>query len=355
MYHLFGCTRRRCIKTVGVLPILLVLVLVVWSYYAYVFIFCPQIYATSPLQATSYFLLCHAFLVPFAWSYYLVVMTSPGHPIQMDETTPACETVVDIPLNDGLRRDVSNSSLDNGPPPLAHMYTNEAAVPLARSNDRGYEDVALDPAEGAHGIAGNRSLEVKSDGKRRYCNKCANWKPDRTHHCSVCGICVLKLDHHCPWLNNCVGFYNYKFFFLFILYGVLYCLFLFVTLALNIGNFNDFLMGIGTMGFQPTFILIVSGVFALCLLIFLGVHLHLVLSNKSTIESMEGDRRVRLPDGSIGTAPSGNLYDLGTRKNLVQVFGKRWQLWLVPVYSSIGDGHHFPYNRAVYRKLFAEA
>ena len=29
----------------------------------------------------------------------------------------------------------------------------------------------------------------------RYCEKCVHMKPDRCHHCSVCGACVLKMDH----------------------------------------------------------------------------------------------------------------------------------------------------------------
>ena len=31
----------------------------------------------------------------------------------------------------------------------------------------------------------------------RYCVKCALYKPLRTHHCSECKKCVLKMDHHC--------------------------------------------------------------------------------------------------------------------------------------------------------------
>lgn len=37
------------------------------------------------------------------------------------------------------------------------------------------------------------------DGKPKWCSQCSNWKPDRAHHCSSSGRCVLKMDHFCPW------------------------------------------------------------------------------------------------------------------------------------------------------------
>lgn len=36
----------------------------------------------------------------------------------------------------------------------------------------------------------------------KWCRKCWAPKYERTHHCSQCGRCVLKMDHHCPWVGN---------------------------------------------------------------------------------------------------------------------------------------------------------
>lgn len=56
------------------------------------------------------------------------------------------------------------------------------------------------------------------------CKKCSAPKPPSAHHCSECGFCILGMDHHCPWLNNCVGERNMKHFLLFNGYVLSYSL-----------------------------------------------------------------------------------------------------------------------------------
>jgi len=69
------------------------------------------------------------------------------------------------------------------------------------------------------------SKELKSKISKQFniktsrCFNCQVVRPNDAHHCCECHCCILDRDHHCPWMNNCIGLFNKKYFIIFNIYA----------------------------------------------------------------------------------------------------------------------------------------
>lgn len=80
------------------------------------------------------------------------------------------------------------------------------------------------------------AVNVAPNVSYRFCKTCKNIKAPRVHHDSVTGKCVYEMDHFCPWMNNTVGYFNYRYFLLFMFYLMIACVY---CVYLSCGRFLD--------------------------------------------------------------------------------------------------------------------
>lgn len=203
---------------------------------------------------------------------------------------------------------------------LTTMFTDPGKVPL-------YWGYFLDPAESKN---------------RRYCLICHIFKPERCHHCSQCGRCVLNMDHHCPWINNCVGFFNRKFFLLMLFYVILTAI---LAAFGMVGHVIDmFFVKDEFVNYWMSDLFIFGGfcldVAAIIVIgLFFKFHIELVLKNSTTIENLDKKR-------TATTKTNNTSYNMGEYYNLLQVFGENFWIWPFPIFSErgkpVGDGILWP-------------
>jgi hypothetical protein len=69
-----------------------------------------------------------------------------------------------------------------------------------------------------------KNFEIDFEIKKN-CKLCKVKRIPYSEHCSSCKGCVINKDHHCPWIGNCIGIFNHKYFLLTIFYLILhfYC------------------------------------------------------------------------------------------------------------------------------------
>ncbi len=167
-----------------------------------------------------------------------------------------------------------------------------------------------------------------------FCRKSKMYRPLRSHFCSVTRRVVLNMDHFCPWVVNTVGFYNRKFFILFLLYTLCATLWVLITngpMLLHLYQDRGAARALERQWGAQRYMFGLMATLIDCALVlmlscFMPFHMRMALLNETTIE---------------GPSP---MFDVGARRNWQQVFGTDPRLWFLPVYGGgpDGDGVHWP-------------
>ncbi|CAG9322672.1 unnamed protein product [Blepharisma stoltei] len=214
------------------------------------------------------------------------------------------------------------------------LRTNAGEIPKEKEWDLPSEDNSESSNEST------MLIEKRKDGTIRTCARCQHRKPDRTHHCKQCERCNLKMDHHCNWIANCVGYFNYKYFFLMVFYGAL-ALAIFIctfwetaVVVLNDETSSQFLCLFIVLSYS------LGSMLGIALLGFVIFHLWLISNNYTTIEFCEKKKEITL-ESKISP------YKLGLFDNFKEALGNEPLFWPFPFkYRDADDkGLYFKVNR----------
>uniref|UniRef100_UPI00398E837B palmitoyltransferase ZDHHC9 n=1 Tax=Pristiophorus japonicus TaxID=55135 RepID=UPI00398E837B len=179
---------------------------------------------------------------------------------------------------------------------LRTSFSDPGVLPRAEPDEAAFVEMEIEASNG-NVPAGQRppprikDIQINNQIiKLKYCYTCKIFRPPRASHCSVCDNCVERFDHHCPWVGNCVGKRNYRFFYLFTISLSFLTVYIFafdiVHVALRSVD-NGFL---NTLKDTPGTVLeVVICFFTLWSVIGLsGFHTYLIALNQTTNEDIKG-------------------------------------------------------------------
>lgn len=154
-------------------------------------------------------------------------------------------------------------------------------------------------------------VTTKDKEEYRYCFFCHTYKPDIAYHCKVCGTCVYNFDHHCPYVDRCIGRNNYRTFMSFLVYATLATLIGFIMILITIVVIDNQRKAVERWSW------IILAVLALVIAIFMGrfliKHIILIYQGRTTMEKHIYNRRVKIAKEEDSSIPE-DPYDLLTKE-----------------------------------------
>eukprot|EP00064_Thunnus_orientalis_P009405 superscaffoldBa00001191_g9429 len=139
---------------------------------------------------------------------------------------------------------------------LRTSFSDPGVLPRALPEEATFIEMEIEAANG-NVPAGQRppprirNVQINNQiVKLKYCYTCKIFRPPRASHCSICDNCVDRFDHHCPWVGNCVGKRNYRYFYLFTLSLSLLTIYIFtfdivhVVMLVGLTGFHTYLISL---------------------------------------------------------------------------------------------------------------
>lgn len=176
---------------------------------------------------------------------------------------------------------------------LRAAFSDPGVIPRALQEESDSIEREITNASDGASIRQPRIKEVVIKGvtiKLKYCFTCKIFRPPRASHCGMCDNCVEGFDHHCPWVGNCVGKRNYRYFYFFLCSLVLLCIFIFACNVVKLVYMSRMENGVlAAMKDSPATLLqlficffSVWSILGLC-----GYHSYLIAMNLSTNEDLK--------------------------------------------------------------------